>query len=126
LKFFKRDVNNDTFKYFPSPQKHTTDLEIHEKTDIQSLQMQFSSINDSTIEQFSTRFAQFRTFEKTAKFIKCADNVTLDKLNLERLQWIDLNNSEMQLTLQSSSIWRQTFVDIRAELQNIERDWFVG
>jgi hypothetical protein len=53
-----------------------TDLEIHEKPDIQSLQMKFSSITDSTIEQFCSRFTQFRSFEETKKFIKCADNVT--------------------------------------------------
>ena len=57
---------------------------------------------------------------------KCADSVTLDNLNLEMLQWIDLDNFEMQLIdLQSSSIWRQTFVDLRAELENIERDRLV-
>jgi hypothetical protein len=43
------------------------------------------------------------------------------------LQWIDLNNSEMQLIdLQSSSIWRQKFIDLRAELETIEKDQFVG
>jgi hypothetical protein len=92
LKMIKRDVDNDTFKYFPNLQKHMTDLEIREKPDIQSLQMQFSSIIDSTIEQFASRFTQFMSFEENAKFIKCADDVTLDKLNLKRLQWIDLNN----------------------------------
>ena len=47
-------------------------------------------------------------------------------MNLEMLQWIDLDNFEMQLIdLQSSSIWRQTFVDLRAELENIERDRLV-
>jgi hypothetical protein len=89
--------------------------------------MQFSSIIDSAIEQFSSRFTQLRPFEETAKFIKCADNVTLNKLNLERLQWIDLNNFEMQLIdLQSSSIWRQKLIDLKAELENIERDLLVG
>jgi hypothetical protein len=86
LKICKCYVNNNTFKYFPNLQKHMTDLEIHEKPDIQSLQMQFSSIIDSNIEQFSSRFTQFKSFEETARFIKCADNVTLDKLNLGRLQ----------------------------------------
>jgi hypothetical protein len=104
-----------------------TDLEIHEKPYIQSLHMQFSSIIYSTIEQFSSGFTQFRSFEETAKFINCAENVTLDKLNLERLQWIDFNNFEMQLIdLQSSSIWRQKFIDLRAELENTERDRIIG
>jgi uncharacterized ubiquitin-like protein YukD len=89
--------------------------------------MQFSNISDSTIEHFSSRFTQFRSFEETAKFIKRADNATLDKLNLERLQWVDLSNFEIQLIdLQSSSIWRQKLIDLRAELENIERDRLVG
>jgi uncharacterized ubiquitin-like protein YukD len=127
LEIFKRNVDNDTFKYFPNLQKHMTDLEIHENPDILILQMQFSSITDSTIEQFSSRFTQSRSFEETKKFIKCADNVTSDKLNLGRLQRIDLNNFEMQLIdLQSSSIWTQRFIDLRAELETIERDRLVG
>jgi uncharacterized protein Usg len=109
LEIFKRNVDNDTFKYFPNLQKHMNDLEIHEKPDIQSLQMQFPSITDSTIDQFSSRFTQSKSFEETKEFIKCADNVTSDKLNLGRLQWIDLDNFEMQLIdLQRSSIWRQS------------------
>ncbi|XP_062887396.1 general transcription factor II-I repeat domain-containing protein 2A-like isoform X1 [Mobula hypostoma] len=126
LEVFKRDVENGTFKYFPNLKKHMTAVEIPEKTDIQSLQIQFLSIIDSTAEHFSFRFTKFRLFEETAKFIKYADCVTIDKLNLEILQWIDLGNFEMQLIdLQSSSIWRQKFVDLRVELENIERDRLV-
>ncbi|XP_072909805.1 general transcription factor II-I repeat domain-containing protein 2A-like isoform X2 [Hemitrygon akajei] len=126
LEVFKRDVENGTFKYFPNLKKHMTGVEIPEKTDIQSLQIQFLSIIGSTAEHFSFRFTQLRLFEETAKFIKYADCVTLDKLNLEILQWIDLVNFEMQLIdLQSSSIWRQKFVDLRVELENIERDRLV-
>jgi hypothetical protein len=39
MKIFKRDVDNGIFKYLPNLQRHMTDLEIHEKPDIQSLQM---------------------------------------------------------------------------------------
>jgi hypothetical protein len=64
LTVLKRDVDNGTFKYFPNLQKHMTDLEINEKPDIQSLHMQFSSIIDSAIKQFSSRFTQTRSFEE--------------------------------------------------------------
>jgi hypothetical protein len=87
----------------------------------------FKALKCNFQAQFSSRFTQFRSFEETAKFIKCADSVTLDKLNLERLQWINLNNFEMQLIeLQSSSVWMQKFIDFLAELENIERDRLVG
>jgi hypothetical protein len=47
--------------------------------------------------------------------------VTLEKLNVGRLQWIDLNNSEMHLVYRSSE-FRGQFVNLRAELGNIERN----
>lgn len=38
LKVFQRDVDNCIFKYFPNLKKHNmNDLEMHEKTDIQSV-----------------------------------------------------------------------------------------
>lgn len=91
---------------FPNLQKHVTNLEILKyQAFIPNLQMQFASIIDSTTKHLFSRFTDFRLFEETAKFMKCADSVTLDKLNLKKLEWIDLNNSEMQLTdLQSSSV----------------------
>jgi propanediol dehydratase small subunit len=45
-------------------------------------------------------------FEDTAKFVKCANNISLDEINLESLEWNKVNNSEMQLIdLQGISIW---------------------
>jgi hypothetical protein len=41
---------------------------------------------------------------------------------LRKLQWIDLNSSPKHLLdLQRISIWRQTWIELRAELENIER-----
>jgi hypothetical protein len=66
---------------------------------------------------------QFRKFEETAKFIKHADNLMLENLYLEMFVWIDLCNFEMQLVeLQSSSIWKQKFINLRAELETVEQD----
>ena len=42
-----------------------TDLQIHEKTNIQSIQKQLSSIIELTTGQFSLRFTKFRSFEET-------------------------------------------------------------
>jgi hypothetical protein len=109
LKNCKSDVEVVTFKYFPNLQKQRRDLEIHEKPDIQIFQMQFSSIINSTIEKFYSRFILFKLFEETAKFIIFADSVVLHKMSLRKLQWIDLNSSPKHLLdLQRISIWRQT------------------
>jgi hypothetical protein len=71
LKSFKYDINSGICKYLIKPQK-MTDLQIHDKPHIQNLQMQFPSITASTNEPVPSTFTAFRSFEETAKFIKCA------------------------------------------------------
>ena len=47
-----------------------TDLEIHDKPDIQSLEVQFQSVSDSSIEPFSSWSTLLRSFDEIEKFIK--------------------------------------------------------
>jgi hypothetical protein len=48
-------------------------------------------------------------------------------MNQEMVQCIELNNSDIQLIhLQSSSIQRQKFVDLRARPQTTEKEFLVG
>jgi hypothetical protein len=47
-----------------------TDVGILDKSDIQSLQMQLSSVTDSTIKLITSGVTPFRTSEETAKFIQ--------------------------------------------------------
>ena len=85
--------------------------------------MLFLQTIDATIELFSVRFVQFRKFEDTTKFIKYPDTVDLENLDLTMFDWMELQDFEMQLVeLQSSSIWKQKFVDLRVRLETIERD----
>ena len=78
---------------------------------------------DVKVNQFSSRFVQFRSFEETIKFLKYPDTIIFENLNLEIFNWMDLNDFEMQLVeFQSSSIWKQKFVELRIQLEEIERD----
>ena len=123
LGVFKRDIDSERFRYFPNLKRYINDLPKDDKTDCQCLQTLFLNIIESTVEQFSTRFAKFRELEETAKFIKFPDSIKLDELNLQMFSWIDMDDFEMQLIeFQSSSIWRQKFVDLRADLENIEKE----
>lgn len=123
LRIFKRDVENKDFKYFPHLKKHYAELEIHEAVDFEEHLKLFSEIINTTLEQFSLRFVQFRKFEETAKFMKYPDTVILENLDMETFDWMDLRDFEMQLVeLQSSSIWKQKFVDLRMQLETMERD----
>ena len=46
----------------------------------------------------------------------------MEELNLQMFSWIDMDKFNMQLIeFQSSSIWIQKFIDIRVELEKIER-----
>ena len=55
------------------------------------------------------------------------DSTSLETLNLESLKWLDLEDIEMQLIdFQSSSIWKQKFIDLRRDLELIENDRAVG
>ena len=46
----------------------------------------------------------------------------MEELNLQMFSWIDMDKFEMQLIeFQSSSIWKQKFIDLRVELEKIER-----
>ncbi|XP_029647241.1 uncharacterized protein LOC115221224 [Octopus sinensis] len=54
--------------------------------------------------------------------MKFLDIIRLEELNLQTFSWIDMVNFKMQLIeFQSSSIWKQTFIDLRADLENIEK-----
>ena len=50
------------------------------------------------------------------------DSVKMEELNLQMFAWIDMDEFEMQLIeFRSSSIWKQKFIDLRVELENIGR-----
>ena len=46
----------------------------------------------------------------------------MEELNLQMFSWIDMDKFEMQLIeFQSSSVWKQKFIDLRVELEKIGR-----
>jgi len=48
------------------------------------------------------------------------DSIQMEELNLQKFSWID--EFEMQLIeFQSSSVWKQKFIDLRVDLDNNEK-----
>ena len=48
------------------------------------------------------------------------DSIKMEKLNLQKFSWINMDKFEMELIeFQSSSIWKQKFIDLRVDLENI-------
>ena len=117
LNIFKCDMERKEFKYFKYLKKYFAEIEIHKKVDIEKHCSFCVQILDATINQFSSRFVQFRMFDETTKFIKYPDTMLFENLNLAIFSWMDFNDFEMQLVeLQSSSIWKQKFFDLRVQL----------
>lgn len=127
LKIYKRDIEKEELKYFQKLKKFYDDLEIHETTGKESQKRLFLEIINTTAEQFSLRFEQFRKFEDTFKFIKYPDTVDFETLDLTMFSWMGLDDFEMQLVeFQSSAIWKQKFIDLRIRLELIEGERLNG
>ena len=46
----------------------------------------------------------------------------MEELNLQKFSWIGMDKFEMELIeFQSSSIWKQKFIDLRVDLENIKK-----
>ena len=46
----------------------------------------------------------------------------MEVLNLQKFSWIDMDKFEMELIeFQSCSIWKQKFIDLRVDLENIKK-----
>ncbi|GFW01869.1 uncharacterized protein TNCV_3028401 [Trichonephila clavipes] len=73
------------------------DLDAQEKRNEKKVIDELISIIVSLIEEFSTRFSQFKELLKTFKFIMYPDVISFDKLNLSRFDWLEIAEFEMQL-----------------------------
>lgn len=79
------------------------------------------------MNEFFTRFTQFKEFEETMKIIIHPDTLSFEKPNLKVFEWLDLDDFAMQLIdFQSSTVWKGKFVLLRNELEDIQRDGTIG
>ena len=50
------------------------------------------------------------------------DSTEIKELNIQKFSWIDMDEFEMRLIkFQSSSIWKQKFIDLAVDWENIEK-----
>ena len=57
----------------------------------------FCEVIQELIDEFASRFTQFREFAETTQFILHPDSTSPETLNLESLKWLDLKDMKMQL-----------------------------
>ena len=107
---------------FQTLKRHIDDLQNNDRTDLQSLQKLFLNIIKAADEQFFTIFSKFRELEETAKFMRFPNSIKMEELNLQKFSWIEIDKFEMRLIeFYCSSIWKQKFVDLRVDWENIEK-----
>ncbi|GBM68613.1 General transcription factor II-I repeat domain-containing protein 2A [Araneus ventricosus] len=114
LHVFRNDIITRNYKYFPNLKKNINDLDIHGKPVEETDTEEFISVIDSSINEFSARFSQFKELSETLKFIMFPDVTSFDKLNFTQFDWLEIEEFEVQLIdFQSSSTWTQKFIETR-------------
>ncbi|GBN69232.1 General transcription factor II-I repeat domain-containing protein 2A [Araneus ventricosus] len=114
LHVFRNDIITRNYKYFPNLKKNINHLDIHGKSVEETVTEEFISVIDSSINEFSARFSQFKELSETLKFIMYPDVTSFDKLNLSQFDWLEIEEFEMQpINFQSSSTWIQKFIETR-------------
>lgn len=123
LHVFEKDLESGQLKYFPNLKIHLDDSTtfVDSNKNHQEIHKSYSTIVAEAKENFSKRFSQFRKMETTLSFITSPEKSTFEDLDLSCLQWLDIQNLEMELLeFQESSIWKSKFNDLRAALERIE------
>ncbi|GFX03151.1 general transcription factor II-I repeat domain-containing protein 2A [Trichonephila clavipes] len=127
LYVFRNDIITRNYKYFPNLKKNIEDLDAQEKRNEETVIDKFIYIIDALIKEFSAKFSQSKELSETFKFIMCPDGISFDKLNLSQLDWLKIEEYEMQLIdFQSSSIWIQKFIETRKKLELIKAERFTS
>ncbi|XP_034277662.1 uncharacterized protein LOC117668096 isoform X2 [Pantherophis guttatus] len=124
LQVFERDLESGQLKYFPNLKKHleSSTSFADNPTSHQEIYKEFSSIVAAAKVNFSNRFLQFRKMETTLYFLTSPDKAKFEELDLSCLNWLDLENLEMELLeFQENRIWKNKFYDLRETLEKMER-----
>lgn len=77
---FKCDADSGTSKYFPNPHEHVANLEIHDKSNFESFQMQFFLKHHcSNCQNIPFTIYSIQVIWRNLKIYKMC-NITLDKM----------------------------------------------
>ena len=125
LEVFEEDIKSGKLKYFSNLKTHLEDSNSTVFSDgsssKQEIFKEFLSIILTTKENFSKRFAQFRKMEKTLYFLTFPDKTNFEDRDLSCLQWLGLENLEMELLeFKENYLWTCKFCDLRERLEKIE------
>ncbi|XP_025203226.1 zinc finger BED domain-containing protein 5-like [Melanaphis sacchari] len=121
IDMFINDVKSGKFLYFPKVKKMLGEVDIFEQSNW-DFTNEFSNIVGLIKIQFSQRFHDFKKIEKLIKIINYPDLFDVQDFNEYYLNWMELENLEMQLIdLQTNPIWTNKFVNMRKRIEELER-----
>jgi len=121
IDMFINDVKSGKFLYFPKVKKMLGEVDIFEQTNWDFIN-EFSNIVGLIKIQFSQRFHDFKKIEKLIKIINYPDLFDVQDFNDYYLNWMGLENLEMQLIdLQTNPICTNKFVNMRERIEELER-----
>jgi hypothetical protein len=116
IDMFIKDVKFGKFLYFPKMKKMLGEVDIFEQTNW-DLTNEFSNIFGLIKIQFSQRFHDFKNIEQFIKIINHPDLFDVQDFDDYYLNWMELENLEMQLIdLQTNPIWTNKFVNMRERI----------
>ncbi|GBN14877.1 General transcription factor II-I repeat domain-containing protein 2A, partial [Araneus ventricosus] len=90
LHVFRNDIITRNYKYFPNLKNNINDLDIYEKPGEETVTEEFISVIDSSFNEFSARFSQFKELSETLKFLMYPHGTSFDKLNLSQFDWLEI------------------------------------
>ena len=127
LHIFQRYLETKSYKYFPRLKKNREELGDHDQAIEIAEEAYFTSVLSSLKDQFSSRFTQFRELEEILLIMKNPEETNFTKLKIDLFEWLNIDNEKLELVeFQSSSIWKQKVISLRASLEEHERDRLHG
>ncbi|KAE9536184.1 hypothetical protein AGLY_007407 [Aphis glycines] len=121
IDMFVNDVKSGKFLYFPKVKKMLGEVDIFEQSNW-DFTNEFLNIVGLIKIQFSQRFHDFKKIEKLIEIINYPDLFNVQDFNEYYLNWMELENLEMQLIdLQTNPIWTNKFVNMRKRIEELKR-----
>jgi len=110
LPVFSSDIATSTFRYF----QHLKELSSQRSISTAEIAAYMSELES----EFTTRFGDFKRYGQMFSFLIKPDSFDGHGLDASLIEWMDIQNMEMQLIeLKSSTLWVTKFAELRKQLE---------
>ncbi|XDV12097.1 hypothetical protein PO909_000834 [Leuciscus waleckii] len=114
LTIFSSDIATSTLRYF----KHLRELSTVHSISTTEICKYISGLES----EFTTRFREFQKYGPIFSFLIKPDSFNGHELDLALMDWLDIQNVEMELIeLKTSTLWVTKFAELRKQLETAAR-----